>query len=325
MTIIKPIELANVCSIFPSLKTTRLPSFQLTQLVENTKLIDSDSSVFDILFECVDCGLLVQERNHYVLSPKGKKLCKCHPQPGYFLSIKAKDIFIKQILLDTQSERWCCSEFLSRFFVDTIIGTFVYYRNNPKIDDTRWLITLSSVGLIEVYDDKALINKEYISLINDLLLKIRNPIQATIDTLKNEKKEIGDLAEDLAFKYEKGRLISAGFTTLASLVEHISPIDQSAGYDIRSFSGINPNPNENIFIEVKGTRAMNLKFIWSFNEMNVAKEKKEHYWIYGYTEVNLNDKSAKGPITIQNPTLNLELLGYDSVPMAHYITSREND
>ena len=65
--------------------------------------------------------------------------------------------------------------------------------------------------------------------------------------------------------------------------------------------------------------------VWSFNEMNIAREKDDSYWIYGYTEVNIKEQTGNGPITIQNPISNLGILGYNSIPMAHYVTRNEFD
>jgi len=317
---IKPIELANVCAIFPSLRTTRLSIGDLYKHVQETKLIDSDNSVGNILSACVDSGLLTIINDRYCLTQKGRRLVKIHSQPGYELNKKANDIFIKHVLLDINLEKWCCSDFISQFEVDTILGTFVYYRNKRLKDDTRWLITLSSVGLVEVDTDKASIIPEYLGPINEFLLRIRNPIHDVIIASASRKKEVGDLAEILAIRHEKERLTAAGYPILASLVEHISLVDQSAGYDIRSFNGNDPNPDGNIFIEVKGTVMPDFSFIWSFNEMAVAKSKADSYWIYGFTGVNTKDDTGNGPITIQNPISNLELLGYSSTALDHYVT-----
>ncbi|MFC2041926.1 DUF3883 domain-containing protein [Chloroflexota bacterium] len=317
---IKPIELANVCAIFPSLRTSRLSRDYLKKLVQDTKLIDSDDSVDSILLACVDSELLSTKSDQYYLTQKGRRLSRNHKQPGYQLSEKAKDTFIKHVLLDIESEKWCCGEFISQFDVDTFLGTFVYFRNKAIKDDTRWLITLSSVGLIEVDYDKAIINPNYLGIINQLFLKIRNPIHTKILNTENEKKEVGDLAELLALQHERARLTSAGLSVLAPLVEHISTVDQSAGYDIRSFTGTEHNPDENIFIEVKGTKMAEFSFVWSFNEINVAKAKTNNYWIYGYTKVNTNNQTGDGPITIQNPISNLEALGFTTIPLDHYVT-----
>ena len=64
------------------------------------------------------------------------------------------------------------------------------------------------------------------------------------------------------------------------LVQQISKIDKSAGYDIASFRGVGKNPDSKILIEVKGTRESNLRFIWSYNERRVAAAEKHRYWIW---------------------------------------------
>ena len=42
-------------------------------------------------------------------------------------------------------------------------------------------------------------------------------------------------------------------------------------------------------------------FIWSRNERQVAEKQKSNYWIYCFTEVDVNRKIARGPYRIRNP------------------------
>ena len=207
------------------------------------------------------------------------------------------------------------------FKVDTELGTFVYDRNSHVIEnDVDWLIILSSVGLLEVDKAKAVVNKGYLSVVNEMLLKVRTPIHLKINEDENEKKEVGDLAESLAMQYEIERLSTAGYASLALLVQHISKVDQSAEYDILSFLGSGLQPNKNIFIEVKCTKKEELSFFWSYNEMNVAKQEAENYWIYGYTKANIVKQYAEGPITIMNPISSLSEMGYTTIPLNYYIS-----
>jgi len=318
--IVKPIELANICAIFPSIKTKKLPQDDFKKLVQDSMLIDSDNAADNIIVESLNSGLITVKSGNYYLTKKGQQISRYHKEPSCQITDKAQDSFIKNVFLNTDSNNWCCSEFIAQFQVDTVLETFVYDRNTLMLeDDTKWLILLSSVGLIEVDEKKAVIHHDYLEIINDFLLSIRNPIHVDIVDTENEKNRIGDLAENLAMQHEQERLSLAGYPSLALLVQQISKVDKSAGYDILSFEGTKIEPNSNIFIEVKGTRKSSFRFIWSSNEMNVANKEKDCYWIYGYTNVDIENERADGPIKIKNPVSNLAKLGYITLPLDCYV------
>lgn len=319
--IVKPNELANLCSIFSSLRIKKISVEDLNRFTRSSMLIDSYANVDGIIGEAMNSGLVNLESGNYCISKIGQQLGKRQGEPGYQITDKARDCFINSVLLNVNSNQWCCGEFLLKFHVDTVLETFVYDRHiNESDSDTKWLMILSDVGLIRVDQDKATIENRYLDNVNNLFIGIRNPDNMDVFDTYNERNKVGDLAEDLAFKYEKDRLTSKGFPTLAVLVQQISKIDKSAGYDILSFRGVGKDPDSKILIEVKGTRESNLRFIWSYNERRVAASETHHYWIYVYTNVDLNSKSADGPIVIKNPNSNLTKLGYISVPLDVYVT-----
>lgn len=284
-------------------------------------LIDSYSNADGIISEAVKSGLVNLESGNYCISRIGQQLGKHQREPACQITDKAKDCFIKSVLLNVDSNEWCCGEFLLKFHVDTVLETFVYDRHAGESHrDIKWLMLLNDAGLIRVDQEKATIEDEYLDTVNSLLMRIRNPIGADVFSVYDERNKVGDLAEDLAFKYEKDRLTRSAYPSLAILVQQISKVDRSAGYDILSFKGDGKDPGSNILIEVKGTKESNLRFIWSYNERIVADMEKERYWIYGYTNVNLTTESADGPIVIKNPDSNLTKLGYTSVPLDVYVT-----
>jgi len=89
------------------------------------------------------------------------------------------------------------------------------------------------------------------------------------------------------------------------LVQHISLVDKSAGYDILSYRGTGKTPHTPIFIEVKGTTKQEVEFIWSRNERFVATRQRRRYWIYAFTNVETEIESAVGPIRINDPIVSL--------------------
>ena len=89
-----------------------------------------------------------------------------------------------------------------------------------------------------------------------------------------ENKKLGDEGEQLVETYEKEKLSGTG---LESRVKRISILDDTAGYDIRSFE----RTGEEIWIEVKTTRAgLSRQFYISSNEYEVSKEKSSKYRLY---------------------------------------------
>lgn len=321
--IIKIIELVNICAIFPSLHTGIIAKEDFLRLVQESKVIDSESSAYSIINEAINAGIITFSSEYYTLTSKGKKISRTHTNPSINMIGKTKECFIKYVLLDPQSNNWCCNDFISQFNVDTILQTFVYTRK-PTSDRfvINWLLLLSDIGLIEVNQEKAMVNRKYLGFINEMLLHLRNPVQIKIENNCSEKKELGDFAENLALQYEKDRLITAGYSSLASLIQHVSQIDQSAGYDILSFQGNGPHPNNNIYIEVKSTKQMDFCFFWSFNEMNTAKREGDSYWVYGYTEMDITNNIASGPIKICDPIRTLPELGYTILPLDCYINKQ---
>ena len=95
-----------------------------------------------------------------------------------------------------------------------------------------------------------------------------------------ENRKLGAQAEHAIVEFEKQRLRKLGKFAQAELVKRISAINVSAGYDIESFNGDTDAIFPNRFIEVKATQGTEIRFYWSFNEIRVAKKKKNSYWIY---------------------------------------------
>lgn len=64
-------------------------------------------------------------------------------------------------------------------------------------------------------------------------------------------KKIGDEAESLSIEFERSRLLKNGFSGLASQIRWVSRESDLHGYDILSFRGEEPSPENRIHIEVK--------------------------------------------------------------------------
>ena len=111
--------------------------------------------------------------------------------------------------------------------------------------------------------------------------------------------EIGSEAEEIAIKYEENRLRELGKEELIAGITRVSKKNVSEGYDIASFNGDVITTVYDRFIEVKATTGESPYFYWSENEIEVAKEKQDKYFVYLYT--NLRNEIKRKLTVIQNP------------------------
>lgn len=93
-------------------------------------------------------------------------------------------------------------------------------------------------------------------------------------------KEIGEKGEKLVIEYEKIELRKLGLLNYISKIEWVSKVDDSAGYDVKSYGLSGKNVVEK-YIEVKST-AINFKkkFFLTRNEYEKLKENNKQYYIY---------------------------------------------
>ena len=99
--------------------------------------------------------------------------------------------------------------------------------------------------------------------------------------IQKTREQIGLAGENWVVDYEKGSLKNSGYVDLADKVERISQTNISAGFDVLSFEF---SGNEK-FIEVKTTALSKLEFFLSSNELDIAREYKQRYWIYFLSEI----------------------------------------
>jgi hypothetical protein len=115
------------------------------------------------------------------------------------------------------------------------------------------------------------------------------------------QNKLGGHAEKLVLSYEKERLRKANRKFQAEMARVISKLRPSAGYDIESFDGNKKNIAYDRFIEVKACSEDKIRFYWTKNECNKAKELKDRYWIYLVKNLQLSKKGPIIPIMFKNP------------------------
>ena len=99
--------------------------------------------------------------------------------------------------------------------------------------------------------------------------------------IQKTREKIGLAGENWVVEYEKSDLRNSGYIELATKVERVSKTNILAGYDVLSYE-ISGNEK---FIEVKTTALSRLEFFLSANELDVARDLKNKYWIYFLSEI----------------------------------------
>ena len=117
-----------------------------------------------------------------------------------------------------------------------------------------------------------------------------------------EKEAVGDIGEELVMVYERERLRVAHRVVEAHCVRRVSRIRVNAGYDIESFDDEASTGVFDRFIEVKAARGKDLRFFWTENEMKVAEQLRDRYWIYFLGGIDASGRtSSMRPLLFQDP------------------------
>lgn len=236
------------------------------------------------------------------------------------VSINSDDAFI----LDTsfakylKSEKYMCDKFLEKLFF-TLSEDEIFYEifssknmsydiiyhsiqiNNSAFSfkHSNFKQLLLDFDILQIHPtkeiNKFIINSRYKKLFYKVILPEIKKRKIGIEELKKslEQKQIyGEEAENFVLKFEKERLNSK------EGIEWVAEYSIAEGYDIASFNEIESTINDR-FIEVKSYDGTPY-FFWSRNEMDVARIKKENYFLYLVNRKYI-DKEDYVPMIIQNP------------------------
>jgi hypothetical protein len=145
---------------------------------------------------------------------------------------------------------------------------------------------------------KLIINQRYRRLFDRELMPEIKKRKVGIEQLRQlltQKQIYGQEGEEFALKYERKRLTTHKHS---EAIEIISEYDAGAGYDIVSFENVDSTSHDR-FIEVKSFSGLP-RFHWSRNEMDVARIKKNQYYLYLVDRAQMT-KEGYLPLIIQNP------------------------
>lgn len=136
---------------------------------------------------------------------------------------------------------------------------------------------------------------EYVNKASQSIKNKRKISQEQLLKILAQEAEQGAEGETFVIEYEKNRL--KGREDLDT-IKQVSIIDAGAGYDIISYNSVDSTKLDRL-IEVK-TYKGKPHFHWSSNEMDEAKLRMDHYYLYlvSYDEMR---KDGYHPIIIKNP------------------------
>jgi hypothetical protein len=141
-----------------------------------------------------------------------------------------------------------------------------------------------------------IINTKYKKLFDKTVLPEIKRRKIGIEEFKNsiELQQIyGEEAEKFVLDFEYRRL------NKLKEIDWVAEYIVNEGYDIASYNNEN-DKSYNRFIEVKSYDGDTPYFFWSRNECNVARIKKDNYWLYLVSRKKI-DKIGYKPIMVQNP------------------------
>ncbi len=144
------------------------------------------------------------------------------------------------------------------------------------------------------------INPEHNELINKTTdRKIKKLSIINLEKIQENKKQIGWLAERAVMDYEINKLKNHPHFT-PNLIQQISEVDVNAGFDILSYKPINDSLLP-IKIEVKAVSPKTYQFYFSKNEMNIASQLGNQYYLYLLPALNNSSFDINHLKIIRNP------------------------
>ncbi len=248
-------------------------------------------------------GLVYGENGELVLTENGNFFLDFNPKESYELSEEQKRLLIRMCYLHG-SLRLQTLKLIKSFSPNYEEKTFRLSLEKYEFKQNEdWLLDhLVQLNLV-IRDENFLeINEEYVDTISSFMSEGRGWTENSLIEYLKERKEIGNIAENIILNFEKKRLMNSGFQVESVSIRDISKLRVDAGYDIESFDGKSTNLNYDRFIEVKGAKDARIKFFWSDNEIKKAKIFGEKYWIYFQGGIDVEKRIAKNePLLFQNP------------------------
>ena len=183
----------------------------------------------DIIFNMVKYKFILIQDGEVILTDSGKEMVN-YANDRYELSDKQKGLAIKLYL---EANNQLAKKWLGKFSNEEKC----IERREIELSLQQFTEDMIQLEIARQDDDIVYLNKNYYILI-DLYASKGMTEEELLIILENNKR-LGELAEQIAFEYEKKRLAKVGNSELAQKVQLISKSEVNAGYDIRSFKNEN--------------------------------------------------------------------------------------
>jgi hypothetical protein len=237
------------------------------------------------------------------ITEAGKSFVGLNPEQDYDLSAAQKRLLLRTCFLDGIHGRRV-KEIFRCFEMSPTTGTLEWSSTDgtPLEGSLEVVEYLVQLGAVRKHHLGLTVNKQYASTLASFVNEPKGFTEEELLERLAEKKRLGRIAEGLALGHERARLRRLGFNVESECVRIVGHLKTNAGYDIESFDGDSHNMSYDRFIEVKGSGDPQLRFFWSQNEVKVAEELGDRYWIYYVGGIDKKTgKSAYKPIMIQDP------------------------
>ncbi len=217
------------------------------------------------------------------------------------MSDKFVEYLFKALTNDEVFHNIFCSEFLT---YDIIYKTLQISNSAFGFKFANFKQLLIDFDAIRVHPtveiNSYIINTRYKKLFDKTVLPEIRKRKIGIEEFRRsiELQQIyGEEAEKFVVDFENTRL--NGEKKIDWVAEYVV----NAGYDVISYNN-EKDVEYNRFIEVKSYEGNVPYFFWSRNEYQVARLKKEEYWLYLINRKKVNNNDYV-PIMIQNPHINI--------------------
>jgi hypothetical protein len=169
----------------------------------------------------------------------------------------------------------------------------------PKYPKLKQFLIDFSVLEDSCIDDCFQIKSQYKKYFDKKVVKQVQLSLKELRKIQNLKNRYGDEAEVFVLNFERQKFKKH---SLIDAIEQISIINSAAGYDVVSIMDNNSSVIDK-FIEVK-SYSQNPSFFWSKNEIEVAKQEQDNYFLYLVNRDEMCDDGYQ-PLMIQNPYKNV--------------------
>lgn len=253
---------------------------------------------------CKELGFIHATTTRLTLKQRGRVFLSLRDPGSYDLSAAQQDYLLEAYFFAGPFFRKTRA-LLEAFGQAPQAKTFRWNRldSTPIGDREDVLEALHELRVLDRNGDTYDVRPEHLDAVGAIrAMHLGQTLEDFLDTLA-ERKRLGALAELAALAFERERLRKAGYPVEAECIQHVSKLENSAGYDIASYDGKRQHlRGHDRFIEVKGAKGDQVNFIWSVNEQHAAKKLGESYWIYFVGRIDTRRKTTGCEVlTIQDP------------------------